>query len=113
VPLADDALRLRALARLPPLAPELARDALESGEVVTEPAVLAWEGSLGRLEADRVSLGVTPELAAALRARPAVVDVLTQAIAAAVAEAPGRSLAELRIEPRAPARPREGPYRGR
>jgi hypothetical protein len=108
----DDPLRLTALERLGPLAPPVARDALERGLVEIEADILAWEGSLGAIHGHRVWLSVDPELFRLISAAPVVVDSLTAALAAAMAERGGSSLAELKIHRR------EGavlgtPYRGR
>jgi len=108
----DDPLRLTALERLGPLAPPVARDALERGVIEVEPDILAWEGSLGAIHGHRVWLAVDSELFRLISAAPVVVDSLTAALAAAIAERGGSSLAELRIQRR------DGailgtPYRGR
>jgi hypothetical protein len=108
----DDALRLLAIERLGPFGEPRARAALEFGIVEVEPAVLAWEGSSGTVSGHRVILVLTPTLADEVNAAPVVVDALTAAIAAAIAEPTGNSLAELVIRGGA-MRPRETPYRGR
>jgi hypothetical protein len=108
----DDPLRLAALERIGPLAPPVARDALERGVLEVEPDVLAWEGSLGAIHGHRVLLGVDAELFRQISAAPAVVDALTAALAAAIAERGGSSLAELKIQRREGPVPAT-PYRGR
>jgi hypothetical protein len=111
-PARDDALRLVALGSLVIEAPPLAREALECGELEIQPNVLSWTGSLGDIAGHRVVLRLDAELRDRVLAAPAVVDVLTAAIAAAVRASSGGTLAELEIAagkgPRAP----RSPYRG-
>lgn len=109
----DDGLRLVALETLGPLAPELAREALEGGTIEVEPDVLEWQGSLGVVHGHLVTLWVDPELCGRVHETPSVVDALTAALASAVARGANNALAELKIRPRAQPRPRTTPYRGR
>jgi hypothetical protein len=110
----DEGLRRLAIERLGPHAPELAREALERGTIEVEHDVLAWEGSMGTIRAHRASLWLEHELCASVRATPSVVDALTAAVASAVANVVGHSLAELEIGTRAAAgtTTRRSPYRG-
>ena len=108
----DDPLRRAALERLGPLASPVARDALERGVLEVEPDVLAWEGSLGAIHGHRVFVGVDAELFHLISAAPAVVDALTAAVAAAIAERGGSALAELKIQRHDGPVPGT-PYRGR
>ena len=109
----DQALRLHALDKLGALGPPLAREALESGEAVLEPNVLAWTGTTGAVHGHRVVLWVEPELCARVHMAPSAIDALTAAMASAVAGEPGNALAELQIRPRTMAPLRTSPYRGR
>jgi len=95
---ADEALRLRALEVLGPLGDALAREALESGTTLVEHDVLAWEGSHGTTHAHRVVVVVSEELHARLVSKHAAKDGLAAALAAAMAERTGHSMAEVRIE---------------
>jgi hypothetical protein len=109
---ADDALRLRALEVLGPLGDELAREALESGSVAIEHDVLAWEGSHGAVHAHRVVVMTGAELHARLAASHAARDGLSAALAAAMAERAGHSVADVRFEIGELATPASpGPYR--
>lgn len=109
---ADEALRRQALGRLGPLAPPLAREALEHGLVEVEHDVLSWEGTLGTRRAHRVVVVVEPELAAALRDAPSAVDALTAAFAEAIARGEA-ALASLDVEARGGVRAARGTaYRG-
>jgi hypothetical protein len=109
----DEGLRRRAIEALGSLSPELAREALEAGSMEVEPDVLAWQGSLGEVHGHRVVLWLDPELCARVEQAPSVVDVLTAAVASAVARVPGSALAELEISARQGPRARATPYRGR
>lgn len=110
---ADELLRLRALEVLGPLGDALAREALESGTALVEHDVLAWEGSHGRTHAHRVVVVVPEELATRLASGHAAKDGLAAALAAAMAERTGHTVADVRIEPGAlePAGAGAGPYR--
>ena len=111
----DDApLRLRALDVLGPAGDPLAREALEHGAVDLEPHALAWESSHGHVTGVRVVLRLSPELRARVAGAPAVGDALVAALAAAVAETPGRSLVDLVLgapEGASAASPARRPYR--
>ena len=110
----DEGLRLLALERLGPLAPPLAREALEGGATEVEPDVLAWSGSLGMVHGHLVVLWVDPDTCARVLELPSVVDALTAAVASAVATASGHALAELKILARTTGLPpRSTAYRGR
>ncbi|GEM_PF-2031141 len=111
-PREDEGLRRLALDELGPLAPPLAREALEAGVLEVERDVLAWEGSHGRVRAHRVVLRLVPELCARVNETPSALDALTAAVATAVAAVAGNALAELRVVPGAAA-PRTTAYRGR
>ena len=110
---ADEPLRIRALEVLGPLGDALAREALESGSVAVEHDVLAWEGSHGTTHAHRVVVVVSDELHAQLASRHAAKDGLAAALAAAMAERAGHSVADVRIEAGELERARTGlgPYR--
>jgi len=77
----DELLRIRALEVLGALGDELAREALESGDVAIEHDVLAWEGSHGPMHAHRVVVSTTAELRARLVASHAAMDGLSAALA--------------------------------
>jgi hypothetical protein len=110
----DEGLRLLALERLGPLAPSLAREALEAGVTDVEPDVLAWHGSLGMVHGHLVVLWLDPETCTRVLEVPSVVDALTAAVASAVARVSGHALAELKILARATGLPqRSTAYRGR
>jgi hypothetical protein len=95
--LRDERLRFIALQSLAADTPPLAREALESGVVELEPAVLTWTGSLGAVTAHRVVLRVNPELRDRVGAAPAAVDALVEATAKAITSTSGDTLAELII----------------
>ena len=107
----DEPLRVRALDVLGPLGDASAREALESGSVVVEHDVLAWEGSHGTTHAHRVVVVVGPGLAERLAPKHAAKDGLAAALAAAMAERPGHSVADVRIEAGAIEPTGLGPYR--
>ncbi|MBX3191553.1 MAG: hypothetical protein KF819_31455 [Labilithrix sp.] len=108
----DEPLRVRALETLGPHGDALARTALETGDVSVEHGVLAWEGSHGQVTAHRVIVVVEGELYDAIMDKPATLDGLSQALAAAMAERPGHSVADVRVEPGDPDRAGgSGPYR--
>jgi hypothetical protein len=107
----DEPLRIRALEVLGPLGDALAREALESGSVVVEHDVLAWEGSHGTTHAHRVVVVVGDALAERLASKHAANDGLAAALAAAMAERPGHSVADVRIEAGEVAAAGLGPYR--
>jgi hypothetical protein len=107
----DEPLRLRALEVLGPLGDELAREALEKGSVFVEHDVLAWEGSHGTTHGHRVVLEVSEELRARVPASHAANDSLAAAVAAAMAERGGHSVADVRVESGAPRAAPSSPYR--
>ena len=107
----DEPLRIRALEVLGPLGDALARTALESGSVAVEHDVLAWQGSHGTTHAHRVVVVVEPELHARVVTSHAARDALSAALAAAMAERDGQSVADVRVEAGLPERPSLGPYR--
>ncbi len=108
----DELLRIRALEVLGPLGDELAREALEAGDVAIEHDVLAWEGSHGSMHAHRVVVSASAELSARVRASHAAMDALSAALAAAMAERPGHSVADVRVEVgQRESAPPGGPYR--
>jgi hypothetical protein len=108
-------LRQRALEVLGPLGDALARDVIEVAEIDVLPGVASWEGSHGRVRADRIVLTIPPDLLEAVSRRPAARHALEAAFAAAVAEEPHTSLYELVLEQgtdeRGPERGKAGPYR--
>jgi hypothetical protein len=108
---ADEPLRLRALEVLGPLGDALAREALETGSVVVEHDVLAWEGSHGTTHAHRIAVVVEGELEARLIASHAAKDGLGAALAAAMSERAGHAVADVRVEAGALEAPALGPYR--
>lgn len=107
----DEPLRVRALDVLGPLGDAVAREALESGSVVVEHDVLAWEGSHGTTHAHRVVVVLPSELHARLGSSHAAKDGLAAALAAAMAERAGQSVADVRLEAGALEAPAMGPYR--
>ena len=104
-------LRPRALEVLGPLGDVLAREVIEVAEIDVVPGVASWEGSHGRVRADRIILTVPKELLDDVHKRPAARHALEAAFAAAVAEEPRASLYELVLEPGMPERGKAGPYR--
>jgi hypothetical protein len=108
---ADEPLRLRALDVLGPLGDTLAREALETGSVIVEHDVLAWEGSHGTTHAHRVVVVVPGKLETRLASSHAAKDGLSAALAAAMAEQVGHSVADVRIEAGEVDSPALGPYR--
>lgn len=109
----DEGLRLLGLARLPELAPPAAREALELGVIEVESDVLAWNGSYGMVHGHLVVLWLDPETCRRVTEAPSVVDALTAALAAAVAQVSGHALAELKVLSREMAPRRSTAYRGR
>ena len=109
----DDGLRLLAIERLGPLAPAVAREALEMGTTDVKPNVLAWQGSLGMVHGHEVVLWIHRDLCTRVLEVPSVVDVLTAAIASAIGSVSGNALAELKILRREMAPARSTAYRGR
>jgi hypothetical protein len=91
------ALRARALEHLGPYADARAREALERGEIVMQRAVARWFGSQGEVEAHCVGLGLDAALLGRLSEPNAVHDALVAALAAAISDVPGESLAEFRL----------------
>ena len=108
---ADERLRMRALDVLGPLGDALAREVLEAGSVLVEHDVLAWEGSHGTTHAHRVVLVVPEALADRLVSKHAAQDGLSAALAAAMAERPGHSVADVRVEAGELKATGLGPYR--
>ena len=104
-------LRPRALEVLGPLGDVLAREVIEVADIDVVPGVASWEGSHGRVRADRIVLRIPRDLHEAVGRRPAARHALEAAFAAAVAEEPHASLYELVIEPGLPQRGKSGPYR--
>lgn len=104
-------LRPRALEVLGQLGDVLAREVIEVADIQVIPGIASWEGSHGRVRADRIVLTIPPELHEAVGRRPAARHALEAAFAAAVAEEPHTSLYELVLEPGTPARGKGGPYR--
>jgi hypothetical protein len=104
-------LRPRALEVLGPLGDVLARDIIEAADIDVVPNVASWEGSHGRVRADRIVLTIPKDLHEALARKPAARHALEAAFAAAVAEEPLTSLYELVLEPGLPERGKGGPYR--
>jgi hypothetical protein len=107
----DELLRRRALDVLGPLGDELARSALGSGSVFVEHDVLGWEGSHGTMHAHRVVVAIGAELHDRVVASHAARDGLAAALAAAMAERPGHSVADVAVEVGAAHGPPLGPYR--
>jgi hypothetical protein len=108
----DDALRVRALDALGPLGENLAREALEAGAVLVEHDVLAWEGSHGTMHGHRVVVAVPSELRARVEAMHAAMDSLAAALAAAMSERGGHSVADVRLASAPRVAPSSGsPYR--
>jgi hypothetical protein len=103
--------RQRALEVLGPLGDGLAREVIEIADIAVVPGVTSWEGSHGRVRADRVVLTVPQELYDAVGRRPAARHALEAAFAATVAEEPLASLYELVLEVGMPERGKGGPYR--
>lgn len=104
-------LRPRALEVLGPLGDGLAREVIEAADIAVVPGVASWEGSHGRVRADRIILTIPTELHEAALRRPAARQALEAAFAAAVAEQPHTSLYELVLEAGLPERGKGGPYR--
>ena len=104
-------LRPRALEVLGPLGDVLAREVIEAADIDVVPGVASWEGSHGRVRADRVILTIPRELHEAVARRPAARHALEAAFAAAIAEEPHTSLYELILEPGMPEQGKGGPYR--
>jgi hypothetical protein len=111
--ISTEGLRLRALEMLGALGPVLAREALENGALEIEPNVLEWQGSHGRVRAHRVVLRLEPGACGEIGRSPSALDALTAAVAAAVAEESGNTLASLDLRPGSPDRSKTTPYRGR
>jgi hypothetical protein len=105
----DEQLKHRALEVLGPLGDELAREALALSDVEVTPGVHSWEGSHGRVRADRVLLVMPQETYD--RLKPAIRHALEVAFAVAVAQEPLTSLYELVIEAGVPQGSGGGPYR--
>ncbi len=103
-------LRRLALDVLGPLGDALAREALEHGALVVEPAEVSWEGTAGHVRGVRATLRLEAGLCARVLASPATVDALVAAVAIAVAS-PGRALADLSFSPGDVPRRERTPYR--
>lgn len=108
----DEGLRYLAIGKLGELAPPLAREALEVGEVEMEANVLAWNGSYGMVHGHLVVLWLDPDTCRRVNEAPSVVDALTHAFAAAVGQVAGQALAELKVAQRETVARRSTPYRG-
>lgn len=109
----DEGLRFLAISKLAHLAPALAREALEAGEVEVQDGVMAWNGSYGMVHGHLVVLWLDPDLCRRVTDAPSAVDALTQAFAGAVGQVSGNALAELKILPRETIARRSTAYRGR
>ncbi|MBI5512190.1 MAG: hypothetical protein HY909_00390 [Deltaproteobacteria bacterium] len=92
-----EALRASALEALGDYGDPRARRALLGATVSVEPSTLRWASSAGEEAADRVIVGVDARSLGALEAAPAALDALRAAVARAVAEVSGRSLADLEL----------------
>lgn len=109
----DEGLRYLAISKLGELAPPLAREALEGGEVEMQADVLAWNGSYGMVRGHLVVLWLDPDTCRRVNEAPSVVDALTHAFAGAVSQVSGHSLAELKVLAREMVARRSTAYRGR
>lgn len=107
---ADEPLRVRALEVLGPLGDELARVALGAGEILVEHDMRGWEGTSGTMRGHRVVVLLEHELLLRVESSHAARDGLLAALSAAMAERPGQSVADLRLEEGAGPRS-QGPYR--
>lgn len=107
----DEPLRIHALDALGPLGDAVARSALESGAILVEHDVLAWEGSHGPVRAHRIVLVLPDDLHAGLVASHAAKDALAAALAAAMAERAGHAVADVVVEAGAVDHVGSGPYR--
>jgi hypothetical protein len=103
-------LRRAALDALGGHADERARDALVHASVTIVGAE-GWDGSAGRVQAHRVTLGVDARTLGGLRAAPAVNDALCAALAAAIAMRQGQTLLDLDLRWARGARPSSAGYR--
>jgi hypothetical protein len=92
---------------------DLAREAIEAGGALIEGVTSSWESSHGTVRGVRVRLEVDAETLARLAEKPAAVDALQAAFAAAVAKrGPGEVLAELAVRWGVVEAARSSPYRG-
>jgi len=107
----DEPLRIHALEALGPLGDELARAALESGSILVEHDVRAWEGSHGTVRAHRVVVVLPDDVHARLIAGYAAKDALAAALAAAMAERTGQAVADVVLEAGVVQHAMSGPYR--
>jgi len=107
----DEPLRIRAREIVGPLGDALAHEVLEHGTIAVEHDVLAWEGSHGTIRAHRVVLSCSSELSARISANHAAKDGLFAALAAAMSERAGHSVADVRIAITSPGAASAGPYR--
>lgn len=108
----DDTLRCKALDALGPLGDALARAALESGAVLVElHDVRSWEGSNGTVHGHRVIVALSAELRARVDVDHTAKDALASALAAAMAERGGHSVADVCLEVGVPAAQASSPYR--
>lgn len=109
----DEGLRYLAIAKLGELAPPLAREALEVGQVEMQANVLAWSGTLGMVHGHLVVLWLDHDTCRRVNEAPSVVDALTSAFASAVGQVSGHALAELKVLARDMIARRSTAYRGR
>jgi len=93
----DEALRMRALDVLGPLGDPTAREVLDVGTVSVAHDVTSWEGSGGRVRGHRVVVIAPSAVHARFSASHAAADALTAALAAAMAERPGESVAAVEV----------------
>ena len=109
----DERLREDAARALGAHGDDLAREAIEAGGAAIEGVVSSWESSHGPVRGVRVRLEVGAEVIARLASRPAAMDALQAAFAAAVAKrGPGEVLAELAVRWGVVEAARSSPYRG-
>ena len=109
----DERLREDAERALGAHGDDLAREAIEAGGAAIEGVVSSWESSHGPVRGVRVRLEVGAEVIARLAEKPAAVDALQAAFAAAVARrGPGELLAELAVRWGVVEAARAAPYRG-
>lgn len=93
----DELLRVRALDALGPLGEPLAREALEAGGVAVEADVVVWEGTQGTMHGHRIVVTLDAALHGRVIASFAAVDALSAALAAAMAERGGHTVADVRM----------------
>ena len=107
----DELLRIHALEALGPLGDALARAALESGSILVEHDVRAWEGSHGTVHAHRVVVVLPDNVHARLIVGHAAKDALAAALSAAMADRTGHAVADVVLEAGVVERAMSGPYR--